>query len=88
MPYIGRTPANAAITADDLEKGDTPISGKDVLAKGQDIETHKKAQASAAKSLRKKDIGTLYPNNKIKFKNIRSPKMLNPIIADLEKNIA
>ena len=36
--------------------------------------------------LRKKDIGTLYPNNKIKFKNMRSPKMLNPIIADLEKS--
>ena len=35
-------------------------------------------------SLRKKDIGTLYPNNKNKFKNIRSPKMLNPIISDLE----
>ncbi len=37
-------------------------------------------------SLRKKDIGSLYPSNKNKFKNIRSPKMLNPIISDLEKN--
>tara|TARA_B100001173_G_scaffold3993_1_gene3585 strand:- start:189 stop:1292 length:1104 start_codon:yes stop_codon:yes gene_type:complete len=37
-------------------------------------------------SLRKKDIGTLYPNNKNKFKNIRSSKMLTPIIANLEKN--
>jgi len=37
-------------------------------------------------ALRKKDIGSLYPNNKNKFKNIRSPKMLNPIISDLENN--
>ena len=36
--------------------------------------------------LRKKDIGTLYPSNKNNFKNIRSPKMLSPIISDLEKN--
>jgi 2-C-methyl-D-erythritol 4-phosphate cytidylyltransferase / 2-C-methyl-D-erythritol 2,4-cyclodiphosphate synthase len=31
---------------------------------------------------RKKDIGTYFPNTK-KFKNIRSPKMLKPIIDDL-----
>ncbi len=37
-------------------------------------------------SMRKKDIGTLYPSNKNKFKNIRSPKMLSPIIYDLENN--
>ena len=37
-------------------------------------------------ALRKKDIGTLYPSNKNKFKNIRSSKMLNPIISDLENN--
>ena len=37
-------------------------------------------------ALRKKDIGYLYPNNKNKFKNIRSPKMLNPIISNLENN--
>ena len=37
-------------------------------------------------SLRKKDIGTLYPSNKNNFKNIRSPKMLSPIISDLKKN--
>ncbi len=37
-------------------------------------------------SLKKKDIGSLYPSNKNKFKNIRSPKMLNPIILDLENN--
>ncbi len=37
-------------------------------------------------ALRKKDIGSLYPSNKNKFKNIRSPKMLIPIIADLENN--
>ncbi len=36
-------------------------------------------------ALRKKDIGTYFPNNK-KFKNIRSPKMLNPIITILNKN--
>ena len=36
--------------------------------------------------LRKKDIGTLYPSSRNNFKNIRSPKMLNPIISDLEKN--
>ena len=37
-------------------------------------------------ALRKKDIGSLYPSNKNKFKNIRSPKMLNPIILDLKNN--
>ena len=31
-----------------------------------------------------KDIGSKYPSNKNKFKNIRSPKMLKPIILDLE----
>ena len=36
-------------------------------------------------ALKKKDIGYLYPNNKNKFKNIRSPKMLYPIILDLKK---
>jgi len=36
--------------------------------------------------LRKKDIGTLYPSSRNNFKNIRSPKMLSPIISDLEKN--
>jgi len=35
---------------------------------------------------RKKDIGTLYPSNKNKFKNIRSLKMLKPIISYLENN--
>ena len=37
-------------------------------------------------ALKKKDIGYLYPSNKNKFKNIRSQKMLNPIISDLDKN--
>ncbi len=31
-------------------------------------------------ALRQKDIGTYFPSNKNKFKNIRSPKMLKPII--------
>ena len=34
---------------------------------------------------RKKDIGTYFPNTK-KFKNIRSPKMLKPIIDNLYKS--
>ena len=34
---------------------------------------------------RKKDIGTYFPNTK-KLKNIRSPKMLRPIINDLNKS--
>ena len=34
---------------------------------------------------RKKDIGTYFPNTK-KFKNIRSPKMIKPIINDLYKS--
>ena len=34
---------------------------------------------------RKKDIGTYFPNTK-KFKNIRSPKILKPIINDLYKS--
>ena len=37
-------------------------------------------------ALKKKDIGFLYPDNKNKFKNIRSPKLLTPIISDLENN--
>jgi len=34
----------------------------------------------------KKDIGTYFPSNKNKFKNIRSPKMLKPIVEKLYKN--
>ncbi|MFL2886803.1 MAG: 2-C-methyl-D-erythritol 2,4-cyclodiphosphate synthase [Candidatus Pelagibacter sp.] len=37
-------------------------------------------------AVRKKDIGTLYPSNKSKFKNIRSPKMLAPVITFLKNN--
>ena len=37
-------------------------------------------------AMRKKDIGTLYPSNKIKFKNIRSPNMLFPIVKVLNKD--
>ncbi len=36
-------------------------------------------------AIRKKDIGTYFPNTK-KFKNIRSPKMIKPIINDLNKS--
>ena len=36
-------------------------------------------------AIRKKDIGTYFPNTK-KFKNIRSPKMLKPIIKNLYKS--
>ena len=35
-------------------------------------------------ALKKKDIGYLYPSNKNKYKNIRSPKMLSPISSDLK----
>ena len=35
-------------------------------------------------AIRKKDIGTYFPNTK-KFKNIRSPKMLKPIIDKIKK---
>ena len=37
-------------------------------------------------AMRKKDIGTFFPDNKNKFKNIRSPKMLTPIIEILNNN--
>jgi len=37
-------------------------------------------------AMRKKDIGTFFPNNEAKFKNIRSPKMLKPIVNILYKN--
>ena len=37
-------------------------------------------------ALKKKDIGSLYPSNKSKFKNIRSAKMLNPVIFLLKDN--
>ena len=36
-------------------------------------------------AMRKKDIGTLYPSNKRRFKNIRSPNMLSPILKKLHK---
>jgi 2-C-methyl-D-erythritol 4-phosphate cytidylyltransferase/2-C-methyl-D-erythritol 2,4-cyclodiphosphate synthase len=37
-------------------------------------------------AMRKKDIGTFFPDNKNKFKNIRSPNMLKPILEILDKN--
>ena len=37
-------------------------------------------------AMRKKDIGTYFPSNKNKFKNIRSPKMLKPIIQNMHRN--
>ncbi|WP_440930721.1 2-C-methyl-D-erythritol 2,4-cyclodiphosphate synthase [Candidatus Pelagibacter sp.] len=36
-------------------------------------------------ALRQKDIGSYFPSNKNKFKNIRSPKMLKPVIDKLNK---
>ncbi len=36
-------------------------------------------------ALRKKDIGTYFPNTK-KYKNIRSPKMLKPVVENLYKS--
>ncbi len=36
-------------------------------------------------AMKKKDIGTFFPSNKKKFKNIRSPKMLKPILTNLNK---
>ena len=35
--------------------------------------------------MRKNDIGTLYPNNNLKYKNIRSTKMLKPVLETLKK---
>ena len=37
-------------------------------------------------ALRKKDIGTFYPSNNSKFKNIRSSNMLFPIVKSLNKD--
>ena len=37
-------------------------------------------------AMRKRDIGTFFPDNKKEFKNIRSPKLLKPIIEILNKN--
>ena len=37
-------------------------------------------------AMRKKDIGTFFPDNKNRFKNIRSPKMLKPIVEILNIN--
>jgi len=37
-------------------------------------------------AMRKKDIGTFFPDNKNQYKNIRSAKMLNPIVDILNKN--
>ena len=36
-------------------------------------------------AMRKMDIGTIYPSNKKRFKNIRSPNMLPPILNNLDK---
>ncbi len=37
-------------------------------------------------AMRKKDIGTLFPDNKNKFKNIRSTTMLKPVVKMMNKN--
>ena len=37
-------------------------------------------------AMRKKDIGTFFPDNQRKYKNIRSPKMLKPIVDTLNNN--
>ena len=37
-------------------------------------------------AMRKKDIGTFFPDNENKFKNIRSPKLLIPILEILDNN--
>ena len=37
-------------------------------------------------AMRKKDIGTLFPDNKKSFKNIRSKNMLKPVLKILNKN--
>ena len=37
-------------------------------------------------AMRKKDIGTIFPDNKSKFKNIRSSKMLKQILEIFDKN--
>ena len=37
-------------------------------------------------AMRKKDIGTIFPDNKNKYKNIRSLKMLKPIVEILNNN--
>ncbi|WP_435089213.1 2-C-methyl-D-erythritol 2,4-cyclodiphosphate synthase [Candidatus Pelagibacter bacterium nBUS_29] len=37
-------------------------------------------------AMRKKDIGNFFPDNKKKFKDIRSPKMLKPIVDILDRN--
>ena len=37
-------------------------------------------------AMQKKDIGTFFPDNKNKYKDIRSPKMLKPILKILNKN--
>ena len=36
----------------------------------------------------KKDIGSIYPSDKKKYKNIRSPKILKPVILQIIKNAA
>ena len=36
--------------------------------------------------MKKKDIGTYFPDNKKRYKNIRSPKMLKPIVEMASKN--
>ena len=37
-------------------------------------------------AMRKNDIGTFFPDNQKKYKNIRSPKMLKPIVEKLNDN--
>ena len=35
--------------------------------------------------MKKNDIGSLYPDNDLKYKNIRSTKMLKPVLETLKK---
>ena len=35
--------------------------------------------------MKKNDIGTLYPNNDLKYKNIKSTKMLKPVLETIKK---
>ena len=37
-------------------------------------------------AMRKMDIGTLYPSNKKRYKNIRSPNMLSPVLKSLDND--
>ena len=75
-----------------IEKGDSMTLGGVEISCGYQIFAHSDGDVvlhaitdAILGATKKKDIGTYFPNTK-KFKNIRSPKMLEPVINNLNND--